>query len=135
MKATSAPPASAARQVAAGGQPVFGIVERGGRVFTGIVHDVKKKALQALIRGHVAPETVIVSDGFCACDGLVDVGSDRHPRINTYHDRDHPRFSEGGIHINGIESFRSFARRRPAKFDGTVKRFELHLKPCEWRWK
>ncbi len=94
-----------------GRQPVFGIIERGGRVFTEIVPDVKRATLQALIRGHVAPETVIVSDGFRSYDGLVDVGYDKHLRINKYYDRDHPRFVENGVHINGIESFWSFTKR------------------------
>lgn len=117
-----------------GRQPVFGIIERGGRVFTEIVPDVKKKTLQALIRGHAAPETVIVSDGFRSYDGLVDVGYDKHLRLNKYYERDRPRFAENGVHINGIESFWSFTKRRLAKFNGTVMLFELHLKECEWRW-
>ena len=37
--------------------------------------------------------------------------------------------------MDGIESFWSFTKRRLARFNGTVKRFELHLKECEWRWK
>ena len=81
-----------------GRQPVFGIIERGGRVFTEIGPDVKKKTLQALIRGHVAPGTVIVSDGFRADDGLVDVGYDKHLRLNKYYDRDRPKFAENGGH-------------------------------------
>ncbi len=27
------------------------------------------------------------------------------------------------------------SKRRLAKFNGTVRLFELHLKECEWRWK
>ena len=117
-----------------GRQPVFGIIERGGRVFTEIVPDVKKKTLQALIRGKVAPEAVIVSDGFRSYDRLVDVGYNKHLRLNKYYDRDRPRFAENGVHINGIESFWSFTKRRLARFNGTTKLFELHLKECEWRW-
>ncbi|MCB1329858.1 MAG: IS1595 family transposase, partial [Maritimibacter sp.] len=37
------------------------------------------------------------------------------------------------VHINGIESFWSFTKRRLAKFNGTRANFELHLKECEWR--
>ena len=39
------------------------------------------------------------------------------------------------LHINGIESFWSFAKRRLAKFNGTTRNFELHIKECEWRWR
>ena len=44
------------------------------------------------------------------------------------------RFAEGEVHINGIESFWSFAKRRLAKFNGVSRNFELPLKECEWRW-
>ena len=33
----------------------------------------------------------------------------------------------GGIHINGIENFWSFTKRRLAKFNGVKKHFDLHL--------
>ena len=41
---------------------------------------------------------------------------------------------EKTISVNGIESFWSFTKRRLAKFNGTKKNFELHLKESEWRW-
>lgn len=113
-------------------QPVFGIFERGGRVFTEIVPDCKKKTLQALLCGRVAKETVIYSDGWRGYDGLVDVGYDRHYRVN--HSANEFAKS-GGVHINGIESFWSFTKRRLAKFNGVKKNFVLHLKESEWRWK
>jgi len=113
-------------------QPVFGIFERGGKVFTEIVPDCKKKTLQALIMGRVSRESVIYSDGWRGYDGLVDVGYDRHYRVNHGANE----FSKGrGIHINGIESFWSFTKRRLAKFNGVKRNFALHLKECEWRWK
>ena len=38
-------------------------------------------------------------------------------------------------HVNGIESFWSFAKRRLAKFNGlTDEKFILHLKKCECRF-
>jgi len=44
-------------------------------------------------------------------------------------------FSDGkGNHINGIENFWSFAKRRLAKFNGVKVNFEYHLKECEWRY-
>lgn len=118
----------------AGKQPVFGIIERGGRVFTEIVPDVKKKTLQGIIRGHVALDSTIITDGFRAYDGLVDVGFDAHLRLTKYYNRP-TRFAEGPVHINGIEAFWSFTKRRLAKFNGTRKNFELHLKESEWRWR
>ena len=112
-------------------QPVFGVFERGGRVFTEIVPDTNKHTFQRLIRDRVALESVIVSDGWRAYDGLVDVGYDRHLRIKKARPK---AFSKNGVHINGIESFWSFTKRRLARFNGVSKNFELHLKECEWRW-
>ena len=115
-------------------QPVFGVIERDGRVFTEIVPDCKKKTLQRLIRGKVALDATIMSDGWAGYDGLVDVGYDKHFRIKKGA-RDHSPFVAGEVHINGIESFWSFTKRRLAKFNGTRANFELHLKECEWRWR
>ena len=44
-------------------------------------------------------------------------------------------YQGNGVHINGIESFWSFTKRRLAKFNGVKVNFQLHLKECEWRWK
>lgn len=112
-------------------QPVFGLIKHHGRVYTEIVPNCKKVTLQAIIRGKVDPSTVIYSDGWRGYDGLVDVGYDRHYRVNH---SDNEFSKGGGIHINGIENFWSFTKRRLAKFNGVKKHFELHLKECEWRY-
>jgi len=114
-------------------QPVFGIFERGGAVFTEIVPDVKAKTLQGLIRGKVSLESVVMTDGWQAYDGLVDVGYDKHFRIKKYRKEGSP-FTDGQVHVNGIESFWSYTKRRLARFNGVKTNFELHLKECEWRW-
>jgi len=112
-------------------QPVFGIYERDGRVYTEIVAKCDKLTLQAIIRGRISPETVVHTDKWRGYDGLVDVGFDKHKRIN--HSK---AFSYGnGIHINGIENFWSFTKGRLAKFRDTKVNFEYHLKECEWRYK
>lgn len=114
-------------------QPVFGIFEREGEVFTELVPDCKKKTLQALILKRILLETVIYSDGWRGYNGLVDVGYGKHFRVNHSENE----FSKGkGVHINGIESFWSYTKRRLRKFNGLSKTtFDLHLKECEWRWK
>ena len=49
--------------------------------------------------------------------------------------RGRDEFVVGAHHINGIESFWSFARRRLQKFNGVpFHTFYLHLKECEWRF-
>ena len=59
----------------------------------------------------------IHSDGFRAYDGLVEAGFAKHHRI-THGDEE---FTLDNAHINGIESFWSFAKRRMAKFNGIRK--------------
>jgi len=113
-------------------QPVFGIFERNGRVYTEIVPDCKKKTLQKVILGKVDIASIIYTDGWRGYTGLVSVGYDKHYRIR--HGKN--EFAKNGhVHINGIESFWSFTKRRLAKFNGVKKNFYLHLKECEWRWK
>ena len=116
---------------ASGKTIVFGIFEREGRVYTEIVPNAKKRTLQSVIRGHVAPEVVMYSDGWVGYDGLVDMGYKKHFRIR--HRDEH--FANGRVHINGIEAFWSYAKRRLAKFCGVSSgTFLLHLKECEWRF-
>ena len=116
---------------ASGKHIVFGIYKRNGSVFTEIVPNVQKKTLQAVIRGRVSLDSIIHSDGWRGYNGLVDVGFDKHLRIN--HSKN--EFVAGDSHINGIESFWSFAKRRLHKFNGVSKAtFYLHLKECEWRF-
>ena len=112
-------------------QPVFGIYERNGRVYTHIIPNCTRKTLRQIITGNIDPESTIYSDSWSGYNGLVDVGYDKHYRIKHYKDE----FSDRkGVHINGIESFWSFTKRRLTKFHGTKKNFHLHLKECEWRW-
>jgi transposase-like protein len=112
-------------------QPVFGIYERHGRVYTEIIVDCSLRTLRKIMTGKINLASTIYSDGWTGYNGLVDVGFDKHFRIN--HKKD--EFSnKRGVHVNGIESFWSFTKRRLTKFNGVKKNFPLHLKECEWRW-
>ena len=116
---------------AAGKTIVFGIFKREGKVYTEIVPDARKKTLQDIIRGKVAVESVIHSDGWRGYNGLVDVGYDKHYRVQHGQDE----FARGSSHINGIESFWSYAKRRLARFNGLRKEhFLIHLKETEFRF-
>src|SRR5205807_4674959 len=100
---------------ASGKTIVFGLLKRERLMSTEeIVPDCKKATLQAIIRGRVAPEAVIHSDGWRGYDGLVDVGYSKHFRV----EHGANVFARGTQHINGIESFWSFAKRRLQKFNG-----------------
>ena len=114
-----------------GKTPVFGILERGGQVYTEVVPDCAKKTLQAIIRGRVEIDSVIHSDQWRGYNGLVDIGYNKHYRVRHGEDE----FANDKSHINGIESFWSFAKRRLQKFHGIPKgTFNLHLKECEFRF-
>jgi len=116
----------------AGGKTiVFGVFKRHGCVYTEIVPDCRKKTLQKAIRGRIDLDAVIHSDGWRGYDGLVDVGYARHLRVQ-HGDNE---FANDRSHINGIESFWSYAKRRLAKFNGvTHHTFYLHLKETEFRF-
>ncbi|MGL5784791.1 MAG: IS1595 family transposase [Alphaproteobacteria bacterium] len=74
--------------------------------------------------------STVYTDGWKAYDALILNGYD-HYRV--FHSRD--EFARGKCHVNGIESFWSFAKRRLAKFNGlTDKNFLLHLKECQFRF-
>lgn len=113
-------------------QPVFGIYERNGRVYTEIIPNCKKKVLQDVIRGKISQDATVVTDYWKGYLGLVDVGYNKHVRLNH---KQGEWSDDKGHHINGIENFWSFCKRRLAKFNGSRVNFELHLKECEWRYK
>ena len=116
---------------ASGKTIVFGIFKRNGWVYTEIVPDCQKRTLQAIIRGRVAPDVIVHSDKWRGYDGLVDVGFQKHFRVNHSSNQ----FANGSVHVNGIESFWSFAKRRMQKFNGIRNdKFYLHLKECEFRF-
>ncbi|HEV2706773.1 MAG TPA: IS1595 family transposase [Pyrinomonadaceae bacterium] len=116
---------------ASGKTVVFGIFKRNGCVYTEVVPDCRKRTLLAVIRGRVTLDAVVHSDGWRGYDGLVDVGYAKHFRVN--HGRN--EFARVTSHVNGIESFWSYAKRRLQKFNGVPARtFYLHLKECEYRF-
>ncbi|PJK06289.1 IS1595 family transposase [Lysobacteraceae bacterium NML95-0200] len=116
----------------AGGKTiVFGLLKRGDCVYTEIVPNASKATLQAIIRGKVDPNSIIHTDGWRGYDGLVDLGLEKHFRVNHGNNE----FVKGARHVNGIESFWSYAKHRLAQFHGVRKdKFELHLKETEFRF-
>jgi len=110
---------------------VLGILKRGGNVYTQIIPRATKANIMPIIQGKVLDETTVHTDGWKSYDGLIDVNNFKHYRV--YHSKD--EFVRGKSHINGIESFWSFVKRRMRKQNGVRKdKFLLHLKESEWRW-
>ena len=115
---------------AGGKTPVLGLHKRGAQVFVSVVKNCSRKELQPIIDGNVLGKSDVYTDGWRAYDGLVTAGY-RHHRI--YHEAN--QFARGKNHVNGIESFWSFAKARLAKLHGVRRdRFLIHLKECEWRF-
>jgi transposase len=114
----------------AGKTPVFGILKRDGRVYVSIVPNCSKEALMPIIQGKILEGSVIHTDGWRAYDGLI-LNGYNHYRV--HHSAN--EFARGKCHVNGIESFWSFAKRRLAKFNGIAShKFILHLKESELRF-
>lgn len=114
---------------AAGKVPVFGLLKRGGRVYTVIVPDCAASTLVPIIHEVVTPDSIIYSDCWRGYNAL-DVSHFHHVRIN--HETD---YGLGPNHINGIENFWSQAKRHMRRFNGIRKEtFYLYLKECEWRF-
>ena len=111
---------------------VFGLYKRDGKVYTEIVPDAKASTLQAIIRSRASIESVIHSDGWRGYDGLVDLGYEKHFRVNHGANE----FSDSkGNHINGIESFWGYAKPRLIKFKGILKKsFQVYLIETEFRF-
>lgn len=115
----------------AGGKvPVIGLLKRGGRVYTKVVEDCSRKELLPVIKGKILSESTVYTDAWRSYDSLILHGYD-HYRIH-HHENE---FARGKNHINGIESFWSFAKRRLVRANGVRKdKFVLHLKESEFRW-
>jgi len=110
--------------------PVVGILKRNGLVYTQIIPDVSRKSLMPIITGLVAKsKSNIYTDKWKSYDGLILKGY-KHYRIN--HSKE---FVKNHHHINGIESFWSYVKRKMRKHNGIPKnKFYLYLKESEFRF-
>jgi transposase len=114
---------------AAGKVPVFGILERGGKVTVEVVTDVQGETLLELAIKKVKRGSLIYTDKFRSYNGLVSYGF-KHRRIDNG-----KRFANGKVYINGIEGFWSFAKERLLKYHGVdAEKFPLYLKELEFRY-
>jgi transposase len=114
---------------AAGKVVVFGLLKRGGKVYTAIIPNAKTETLLPIIKEKVRPDSIVYTDTFGAYNAL-DVSAFHHPRIN------HSKlFADQHNHINGIENFWNQAKRHLRRFNGIKKEnFYWFLKECEWRF-
>ena len=110
--------------------PVFGILKRNGKVYTQIVPDVSSRTLKTIVKHKVREGSTIFSDSWRSYDGLIFYGYEHH-RIN--HQISYVENAKN--HINGIESFWSYAKMKLTKFYGIKPEyFYLYLKEYEFRF-
>ncbi|MFN5870714.1 MAG: transposase, partial [Akkermansiaceae bacterium] len=81
---------------AAGKVAVFGLLKRGGKVYTAIIPDAKTETLLPIIREKVEPDSLVYTDNFRSYNAL-DVSEFHHLRINHSE-----LFADQRNHINGI---------------------------------
>ena len=114
---------------AAGKVPVFGILKRGGRVYTKVIPDTRSATLMHIMEQKIVPDSIVYTDSLQSYN-VLDVSDFHHVRVNHSY-----LFAEGRSHINGIENFWNQAKRHLRKFNGIPReQFGLFLKECEWRF-
>lgn len=114
---------------AAGKVPVFGILERQGKVMVTVVPDVSADTLIGLTVKTVRRGSIVYTDKFRSYNSLMFCGY-RHLKVD--HNK---RFSSGKVYINGLEGFWSWAKERIIKHHGVSKeKFPLYLKELEFRY-
>ena len=115
---------------AAGKVPVFGILKRGGRVYTVMIPNVRKDTILPIIRQRIVPDSIVYTDGYIAYD-VLDVSEFHHHRI----DHSEAYVRDRHNHINGIENFWNQAKRMLSRYNGIPKaHFPLFLKETEFRF-
>ena len=114
---------------AAGKVAVFGLLKRGGKVFTAIVPNAKTETLLPIIEEKVKPDSIVYTDTFGSYNAL-DMSDFHHHRINHSE-----LFADDKNHIKGIENFWNQAKRHMRKFNAIQSgSFFWFLKECEWRF-
>ena len=114
---------------AAGKVPVFGLLKRGGKVYTKVIADASSATLIPIINRKILPDSIVYTDCWTAYNAI-DVSRFHHMRINHSE-----LFADKANHINGIENFWNQAKRWLRKYNGIPKdSFPLFLKECEFRF-
>lgn len=111
--------------------PVFGILCRSGKVWAEVVPNVEAKTLLPLISQQVKPGSVVCSDTWKSYTGVAAKGY-----IHRLVEHSNGEYSNGkGNHINGLEGFWGYLKRKLASKGGIRKeRLPLYLAEYVWRY-
>jgi len=114
---------------AAGKIPVFGLLKRGGEVRVILPERCDGEQLIGAIMANVELDSIVYTDGYSAYNKLSLKGF-HHQRVNHAE-----TFTDGRSHINGIENFWGYAKRRLKVYHGGFKRnFHLFIREMEFRF-
>jgi transposase len=113
-----------------GKQPVFGILCRNGTVWAEVVENVEADTLQPLISQKVSTGSIICSDTWKAYTGIAARGY-VHRLVNH---GEHQYTDGKGNHINGLEGFWGYLKRKLAS-KGGIRREKLPLYLGEYVWR
>jgi len=111
-------------------QPAFGILCRNGTVWAELVNNVEKEDLQPRIEKQVKKGSTICSDTWRGYTGIAQKGY-VHRLVN------HSKYEYSdckGNHINGLEGFWGYMKRRLSARGG-IRKKKLHLFLGEYVWK
>lgn len=109
---------------------VFGIRQRLGEVYVQMIEKADKDTLMPIVRLVVEQGSTVYTDKW---RGFVELGLDGYTHRSINHSLEYS--DKKGTHINSIESFWSFSKRRMSKFNGISRTtWQLHLKESEFRY-
>ena len=100
-------------------------------IYTGFVLEGNGKSQPENGRGRIEPDDILRPDAWRGYDGLAGEADRSLPGARAGKNG----HANGVKDLSGIRTFRSYARRRLAKFRGVPgSTFYLHLKECEFRF-
>jgi transposase len=110
-------------------QAVFGILCRGGQVWAEVVPNVEARTLLLLLRQRVQPGSIVCSDTFTSYTGVAAGGY-----VHRLVDHSQAFSDRKGSHVNGLEGFWGYLKRRLAA-KGGIRRERLPLYLAEYVWR
>ena len=110
---------------------VFGLLKRHDKIYTKVIDSAEKKEVMPIIQSVVSSGSDIYSDGWKSYTALAIYGYNH--RTVRHNDNEFAR--PHGTHINGVEAYWSYVKRRLAMFHGvSAQSFPNHLLESEWRF-
>ncbi len=112
--------------------PVFGMVQRGGKVSAHVVASTQGPTLAEHVEARVLPEAVIYTDEAPAYVGIAQAGKYEHRRIH----HEAKVYVSGDVHTNTIEAFWSLVKRGIGGTHHAVsaKYLQGYLNEYAWRY-